>query len=361
MQVVVRQELLKEFTHRVFTASGVPDKDAETAADVLLASDLRGIDSHGVARLHFYVEKICSGQINPQAEIRIVRETASTALVDGGKGLGLVVGPKANRIAMEKAEACGSGWVTVRNSSHYGIAGYYPLQALGKDLIGWSMTNASALVTPIGGAQRMLGTNPIAIAFPGKEEPPIVIDMATSAVAFGKIEIAMREGNSISSGWGMDKNGRSTRDPEEVADGGILLPLGSTPDQSGHKGTCLAVMVDMLTAVLSGANWGPYVTPFVSKNPPPEKQVGKGTGHFFGALQIEGFMDSEQFKKEVDQWIRTMRKTKSAEDSDGVHIPGDPERRCEEKRRAEGIPLLPQVIENLKLVSSRTGIPVPWK
>ncbi len=359
MQVVVHHELLKEFIARALTACGVPRADAETASEVLIASDLRGIDSHGVARLHFYLEYIRNGRINPKPEIRIIRETASTALVDGDQGLGLVVGPKANLMAMEKAEACGSGWVTVRNSNHYGIAGYYPMQALDRDIIGWSMTNAAPLVTPIGGAERMIGTNPIAIAFPGKEEPPIVIDMATSAVAFGKVEIAIREGKSISSGWGTDKNGRPTLDPQEVTDGGILLPLGSTPEQSGHKGTCLAVMVDMLTSVLSGANWGPYVRPFVSKNPPPEKQVGKGIGHFFGALQIEGFMDPQQFKSEVDQWIRTMRKTKAAEGSDGVLIPGDPEREMEKQRTAEGIPLLPPVIANLKKVAAQTGVPFP--
>jgi len=187
-------EQLFDFTVRVFQQLGVPEADARTAATVLQAADLRGIDSHGVARLHTYFDMLQLGRIDPKANVTIVRESPSTATVDGGNGLGLVVGPKANAIAMEKAVAVGSGWVSVRNTNHYGIAGYYVLEALKRDLIGWSMTNATKTVAPLWGAERMLGTNPLAIAFPGLEEPPIVIDMATSAAAYGKIEIARRAG-----------------------------------------------------------------------------------------------------------------------------------------------------------------------
>src|SRR5271167_1789711 len=197
-------ERLHEFSARVFTHFGVPRDDANIAADVLAAADLRGIDSHGVARLRTYFEMLALGRINPKANVRIIRELPGTATVDGDNGLGLVVGPKANAIAIEKALAVGSGWVSVRNSNHFGIAGYYPLQALKRDLIGWAMTNASKGVVPLWGAERMLGTNPIAIAFPGLEEPPIVIDMATSAVAYGKIEIARRTGQPLDDGWAVD-------------------------------------------------------------------------------------------------------------------------------------------------------------
>jgi len=185
---------LFEFSVRVFRHFGVPEEDARTAAAVLRAADLRGIDSHGVARLHTYFDMLTLGRIEPKANVTIVRESQSTATVDGGNGLGLVVGPKANAIAMEKALAAGSGWVSVRNTNHFGIAGYYVLQALERDLIGWAMTNTTKLVTPLWGAERMLGTNPIAIAFPGLEEPPIVIDMATTAAAYGRVEIAKRAG-----------------------------------------------------------------------------------------------------------------------------------------------------------------------
>src|ERR687897_2129386 len=203
-------EYLRHFTTEVFMHFGVPTADAEQAADVLARSDLRGIDSHGVARLHTYFEMLELGRINPRPNIKIVREKFSVATIDGDNGLGLVVAPKANAIAMDKAEQHGSGWVSVCNTNHFGIAGYYPLQALKRDLIGWAMTNTTKLVVPLWGAERMLGTNPIAIAFPGYKEPPIVIDMATSAVAYGKIEIALRKKEPVPKGWIVDKAGRDT-------------------------------------------------------------------------------------------------------------------------------------------------------
>src|SRR5215472_3159128 len=200
-------DVLHEFSARVLAVAGVPPDDAALAADVLLAADLRGIDSHGVARLRGYFDAVRSGRINPTPEMRVVRETLTTATVDADNGLGLVVGPRANELAMHKAVDAGSGWVAVRNTNHFGIAGYYVLEALERDLIGWAMTNSSALVAPLFGAARMLGTNPLAIAFPGDEEPPIVVDLATSAVAFGKIEIARRRQQPLPEGWAIDAAG----------------------------------------------------------------------------------------------------------------------------------------------------------
>src|SRR3954467_5584362 len=210
---ILPSEYLREFSAQVFMRFGVPEADAIQAADVLAKSDLRGIDSHGVARLHTYFEMLELGRINPKPNIRIVREKYSVATVDGDNGLGLVVGPKANEIAMEKAERHGSGWVSVRNTNHFGMAGYYPLKALERDLIGWAMTNTTKLVAPLFGAERMLGTNPIAIAFPGFKEKPIVIDLATSAAAYGKIEIARRKGKPVPRGWIIDKNGNMSTNP----------------------------------------------------------------------------------------------------------------------------------------------------
>ena len=231
------------------------------------------------------------GGINPRPNMRVVRETPSTATVDGDNGLGLVVGPWANALAMEKAVAVGSGWVSVSNTNHFGIAGYYPLQALKRDLIGWAMTNSSKLVAPIWGAERMLGTNPIAIAFPGLEEPPIVIDMATSAVAYGKIEIAMRKGRPLDDGWAVDRTGAATHDPRGMIEGGALLPLGGDRAHGGHKGYCLSAMVDILSRCLERGNWGPFVPPFALRQEIPTRSVGKGIGHFFGALRIDGFIE----------------------------------------------------------------------
>src|SRR4051812_42397699 len=228
-------ESLKEFSKQVFIHFRIPEKDAATAAEVLGLSDLRGIDSHGVARLHTYFEMLTLGRINPTPKITIVREHKSVCTVDGDNGLGLVVGPKANEIAMDKATQFGSGWVSVCNTNHYGIASYYSLKALERDMIGWSMTNTTKLVAPLWGAERMLGTNPIAIAFPGLKNPPIVVDLATSAAAYGKIEIARRKNQPVPKGWIIDKEGKMSTAPDDMINGGALLPLGSDRDLGGHK------------------------------------------------------------------------------------------------------------------------------
>ncbi len=350
-------ETLREFSTRVFRHFGVPGDDAAQAADVLASADLRGIDSHGVARLHSYFDVLSLGQINPRPQVKLLRSTASTGVVDGDNGLGLVVGPQANRIAMDMADRSGSGWVSVCNTNHFGIAGYYVLKAAERDLIGWAMTNSTSLVAPLWGAERMLGTNPIAIAFPGKHEPPIVIDMATSAVAYGKIEIARRNGDAIPLGWGIDSRGRPTTNPDDTVEGGALLPLGSDRERGGHKGYALAMMVDILSGVLSGANWGPFAPPFALRQETPQRSVGKGIGHFFGAMRIDGFIDSDSFKTQVDDYIRVFRATKPAPGTNGPLIPGDPEREAEQLRREKGVPLVLPVIEDLRDISARTGIP----
>jgi len=350
-------EVLHEFSARMLETTGVSPGDAALAADVLLAADLRGIDSHGVARLRGYVDALRSGQINPRPEPRVVRETLTTATVDADNGLGLVVGPRANEIAMDKALDAGSGWVAVRNTNHFGIAGYYVLQALERDLIGWAMTNSSALVAPMFGTARMLGTNPLAIAFPGHEEPPIVIDLATSAVAFGKIEIARRKGLPIPEGWAIDADGDPATDPQAVYDGGALLPIGSSRELGGHKGYALGMMVDVLSAVLSGANWGPFAPAFAIAQTPPGS-VGAGIGHFFGALRIDGFIDPDEFRRQVDHLVRTFRASPPAPGTTGPLVPGDPERLAEAERRRHGIPLIPAVAADLEALAVETGIPL---
>jgi L-2-hydroxycarboxylate dehydrogenase (NAD+) len=351
-------ETLREFSTRVFVHLGVPKSDAMQAADVLASADLRGVDSHGVARLHSYFDMLSMGRINPQPKIELVSSTLSTATVDGDNGLGLVVGPQANRIAMDVAEKAGSGWVSVRNTNHFGIAAYYVLEALERDLIGWAMTNSTKMVTPLWGAERMLGTNPISIAFPGKEEPPIVIDIATCAAAYGKIEMARRKGELIPSGWGIDSEGLVTTDPEAVVAGGALLPLGSDRERGGHKGYALAIMVDILSCVLSGANWGPFAPPFALRHEIPTRSVGKGIGHFFGAIRIDGFIEVDSFKRQVDDYIRVFRATKPAPGTAGPLIPGDPERQAEQLRREKGVSLILPVVQDLRDISAKTGIPL---
>jgi L-2-hydroxycarboxylate dehydrogenase (NAD+) len=350
-------EVLREFSTRIFLHFGVPKADAAQAADVLASADLRGIDSHGVARLTSYFDLLSEGLINPAPKIKVLRATPSTATIDGDNGLGLVVGPQANKIAMDMAENAGSGWVSICNTNHFGIAGYYVLQALKRDMIGWAMTNSTKLVTPLWGAERMLGTNPIAIAFPGKDEPPIVIDMATCAAAYGKIEMARRRGQPIPQGWGIDNQGRGTTNPDDIVAGGALLPLGSDRERGGHKGYGLAVMVDVLCGALSGANWGPFTPPFALRQEIPARSVGKGIGHFFGAMRIDGFIEADEFKRQIDDFIRTFRATKPAPGTNGPLIPGDPEREAEKVRSKEGVPLIMPVVEELRVISKKIGIP----
>lgn len=350
-------EYLKDFILKVFIHLGVNEQDARLASDVLAASDLRGIESHGVARLHTYFDMLKNKRINPNPNIKVIRQSATTATIDGDNGLGLVVGPKSNKIAMEKAIEFGTGWVSVSNTNHFGIAGYYVLEALKKDLIGWAMTNSTKLVAPLWGSERTLGTNPISIAFPGKEEPPIVIDMATCTTAYGKIEMARRNKVQIPKGWAIDSNGSETEDPNKMVDGGALLPLGSDRERGGHKGYCLAVLVDVLSCVLSGANWGPFAPPFALRQEIPKRSVGKGIGHFFGAMKIEAFIDVDEFKFQIDDYIRTLRSSKPQPGTNGPLIPGDPEREEEKLRLVKGIPLIEPVITELRDISNQTGIP----
>jgi L-2-hydroxycarboxylate dehydrogenase (NAD+) len=348
---------LLEFSRRIFLHCNLPAEDAAQAAEVLVTADSWGIDTHGVARLRNYYEMITRGISNPRPNIQIIRQLPACAALDGDNGLGLVVGPKANQIAMEKAVAVGAGWVSVCHSSHFGIAGYYPWSALKYDLIGWAMTNTTPQVAPLWGRERMLGTNPIAIAFPGYQESPIVIDLATSSTSYGKIENAIRKSETVPTGWIIDGEGRATVYPVEMINGGAILPLGVDREHGGHKGYCLSAMVDILCGVLSGANWGPFVPPFPFHLKPPKRAVGKGIGHFFGALRIDGFIDPDEFKQGIDEWVRVFRETKPAPGTDGPLIPGDPERIARDQHSRDGVQLLPSVVKELRELASITGIP----
>lgn len=353
--VTVSAERLRTFVTETFAHLGVPAEEAVLAAEVLLTADLRGIDSHGVARMPMYVDALRTGMINPTPTVRVVRQTPSTATVDGDNGLGLVVGPRANAIAIAKAAEVGTGWVSVRNTNHYGIAGYYVLKAIEADLIGWSMTNSSALVAPLWGAEPRLGTNPIAVGFPGGEEAPIVVDLATSAVAYGKIEIALRKGDPIPEGWAIDRDGNTTTDPARVLRG-ALTPLGSTRELGGHKGYALGIVVDLLSAALSGANWGPFTPPATSGLPVPPRSVGLGIGHFFGAMSVEAFLDRDEWGRQVDDFVRTMRATRPQPGTSGPILPGDPERLAEIERATAGIPLLQPVVDALERIAEDLSI-----
>jgi len=347
---------LLQFVTGIFSKIGCSDADAAMAATVLLSADLRGVDSHGVARLSGYVRLWEAKRVNASPQIKVIHETPSTGVVDGDSGLGLVVAPFAMQLAIDKAKNVGTGWVSVGHSNHFGIAGIHAMMALPHDMIGIAMTNASALVAPTFSVERLLGTNPICVAIPAGNEPAFVADLATTTAANGKLEILQRKNLEAPEGWIQDKDGNSSTNPHELRSGGALLPLGGDREHGSHKGYALGAVVDIFSAILSGANYGPWVPPFPAYVPMPENMPGKGIGHFFGAMRIDAFRPAEEFKRHMDQWIQRFRSAKTVEGQEKVLIPGDPEREAETERMETGIPLLPAVVQDLQELGVRFGV-----
>ncbi|PWU03258.1 MAG: malate dehydrogenase [Bacteroidetes bacterium] len=359
MEYVFSYPELLEFTENLFSKIGCSDTDAKLAARTLLSADLRGIDSHGVARLSGYIRLWEVKRINAKPSIKIVHETPSTAVVDGDSGLGLVVAPFAMQVAIEKAKNAGTGWVSVKNSNHFGIAGFHAMMALEHDMIGMAMTNASALVAPTFSVERMLGTNPICVAIPAGSQPPFVADLATTTAANGKLEILQRKNESAPTGWIQDKEGNISTDAHELKKGGALLPLGGDRDHGSHKGYALGSIVDIFSAVLSGANYGPWVPPFPAYVPMPTGMPGEGIGHFFGAMRIDAFRPADEFKTHMDNWITRFRNAKPVTGQDRVLIPGDPEREMEAERSVQGIPIVESVYNDLAVLAEKFEVKIP--
>lgn len=356
MEVLYAYERLYDFSKKIFLKIGINEADASTATETLLSADLRGIDSHGVARLDGYVRLWDAGRIDTSTKPAIIHETPSTAVVDGNGGLGLVIAPFAMEVAIQKAKMVGSGWVSVQNSSHFGIAGFHAMMALPNDMIGIAMTNGSALVAPTFSSQRMLGTNPIAVAIPAGNEVPFVADFATTTAANGKLEILQRKNMPTPNGWVQTKDGAPSTNANELKQGGALLPLGGDKEHGSHKGYMLGSIVDIFSGVMSGANYGPFVPPFPVYLPIPAIMPGKGIGHFFGAMRIDAFRPAADFKKDMDNWIRQFKNAKTIDGFDKVIIPGEPEAEMEIKRKANGIPLYKSVVAELKELGERFSI-----
>lgn len=352
MNQLFSYDQLFTFSKEIFLKIGCTEKDAETAAKVLISADLRGVDSHGVARLSGYVRLWNAKRINATPNIQIIHETPSTAVVDGDSGLGLVVAPAAMQVAIDKAQNVGTGWVSVQNSNHYGIAGIHAMMALKHDMIGISMTNASALVAPTFSTEKLLGTNPIAVAIPAGNEQPFVADFATTTAANGKLEMLQRKNELAPLGWVQTKDGLPTTNAAEVKQGGALLPLGGDKEHGSHKGYMLGSIVDIFSGVLSGANFGPWVPPFPAYIPMPEYMPGKGIGHFFGAMRIDAFRPAADFKRDMDQWIQRFKSAKAVAGIANVVIPGEPEVEMERERRRNGITLLAPVVEDLQKLAA---------
>jgi LDH2 family malate/lactate/ureidoglycolate dehydrogenase len=337
---------------RFFVKLNVPQADAETAADILLCADLRGVDSHGIIRLNtYYGSRLRKGLIDPHSPVTVLNETPTTLALDAGNGLGQVVSKAAMSRCIEKARQSGMAIVTVRNSNHYGIAGYYAMMALQEDMIGISFTNSQPLVAPTYGRTAVLGTNPIAVAVPAGNQKPYVLDMATSIVPIGRITVYQKAGKEIPQGWGIDSQGQVTSDPNAVLNGGALMPLGGTDILRGYKGYGLALLVDIFSGVLAGAGFLTRV------GHPSDDQGAANVGHFFAALRIDAFRPVAEFKQDMDAMIMQLKDAPKAVGEERIFIHGEKEFERAERLAREGVPLLSEVVKGLKQAGDEAGVP----
>jgi len=343
--VRVSESDLFDFTRRVFVAAGMPPENAALVADNLTQGELHGLGSHGVSRLlPVYVKRVRVGAFNSTPNVTVVQRKGSTAVVDGDNGPGAVVGTFAMDLALELAQEHSSGWVVARNSNHYGAAFLYTRKALPLGMIGFSTTAAVPQVAPYGGNAAALGTNPLCIAVPGGERGPIILDMATTVVARGKVQLAALEGKPIPLGWAVDAQGRPTTDPVEGSKG-RMLPLG------GYKGYGLAVMVEVFSSILSGAAFGRGIGELFA-----DFDRGQGMGHFFGALDVSAFMPVDAFRRRIDDLIAYLKGMPLAEGAEEILVAGEPEARKAAEYRVTGIPIEQDVLATINGVAAELGV-----
>jgi LDH2 family malate/lactate/ureidoglycolate dehydrogenase len=353
--VLIDASALERWLCAVLETVRVKPAHAASVARVLVAADIRGIDSHGVARLPAYVARLRSGATATAGEPQLLRGDGATALVDGQNLMGHPVSELAMQAAIERAGSHGVGWVAVRNSNHFGIAGYYAGLAADRGLIGLAGTNAGPRVAPTGAALPFLGTNPIAVAVPTDEPPMLVVDMATSAVATGKLEIAGRAGEPIPEGWGVDRDGASTTDAAALAAGGWLLPLGSFPHLSSHKGFALGLVVEVFSGLLGGGPYGPGVQNLVFTAGDRPARVG----HFFAAVDPARFGDPAAFTSSVSALLRDLHALPPSDPDRPLVTPGEPEWAEEQRRSRHGIPLQREVHRAVTAIADELGVALP--
>ncbi len=342
---------LQEYVTRFFIQLGVPPADAAIAADVLVAADVRGVESHGVIRLNtYYGSRLRKGLMSPVTNIITVNETPTTLALDAGNGLGQVAAYHAMNRCIAKAGESGLAMTTVRNSNHYGIAGYYAMMALPHGMIGISLTNSQPLVAPTYSRSRMLGTNPIAVAVPAGENRPYVLDMATSIVPIGRVMVYKEKGAEIPAGWGVDCDGHVTTDPQAVLNGGALMPLGGTDLMRGYKGYGLALLVDIFSGVLAGSGFGRAVAN-------PSQPTSAAVGHFFAAVRIDAFRPLADFQRDMDALITELKTAPREAGQERIYIHGEKEFEMAERSEREGVPLLLPTVRALQQVGNEVGVP----
>ncbi len=349
---------LQQFMVDVFTGVGVPLADAEICANVLITSDLRGIESHGIGRLKMYYDRIKNGTQKAVTFFEVVREGPTTAVVDGHHGMGQVIATRAMQMAIDKAKAYGMGSVAVRNSTHFGIDGYYPLMAVKAGLVGMSFTNARPSIAPTFGVKPMLGTNPIAFGAPSDEDFPFLFDAATSITQRGKIEVLCREEKPTPAGWVIDQQGNFATDSQQILTGfgageNALLPLGGAGELlGGHKGYGLATIVEILSASLQ---CGSFLYGLTGIDAQGGRQPNK-LGHFFMAIDVEHFVPIEDFKATTGAILRELRASTKAPGSARIYTAGEKEFYNEKRVRIEGVRVVPNLQKEIKVMQAELGL-----
>ena len=340
---------LRGWTQEILMKVGVSRNDAALFTDSMIEANLRGVDTHGITRiLCVYVERIQKGVMSAKSNLDVVREKASTVLIDCHNSIGQVGAARAMQMTIEKAAQTGVAFSAVRHSNHYGMAAYWAMMALPHGMIGFSSTNAPAAMAPTGGRTAMFGTNPFTVAIPAGRELPVVLDLATTVVARGRINLYAKQDKPLESGWALDERGIPTTDPH-VALKGLLAPIG------GYKGYGIALAIDFLCGILTGSNYGAHFPGFLADNMVEPTDVGS----VFAAVNVESFMDLPEFTAAIDKAIREIRDSAKAEGAKRIYIPGEIEFETKAERLAQGIPIPAPVVKDFIALGTALGVPFP--
>lgn len=343
----VQFEDLKKFCKQAYQKVGVPDDEADIIADLLARSDLRGVETHGVTRLPIYIQRLQKGYVRAVCKMTILNDKGATTFIEAHGSMGHVVSYKAMEIAIKKAMEFGMGWVSVKDSGHFGVAGLFPMMAVEKDLIGYVVTNTAPMMAPHGGRERIIGNNPLSFAFPADKYLPIVLDLSCSVVSSGKLILCRKKGEKIPLGWAYDKDGLPTEDPYEGYEGGgSLAPIG------GYKGYGMVLVHEMLTSMLTGGKWTRYIKSLYEE----DKTGIQGTCHSFMVIDPDCFIGRENFKKDMDRYIRSIKESGKAKNATEILMPGEPEYRTEAHRLKEGIPLESTTLQELVALGKSLGV-----
>ena len=344
-------EDLRSFCQQAYMKAGVPEEEAYIVADLLARSNLRGVETHGVMRLPIYIKRLQKGYVRIEARLTYLKDKGPVGFAEAHGSLGHVIAHRAMQRAIEKAEEYGIGWVSVKDSGHFGVAGLFAMMAAEKDLIGYVCTNSAPMMAPLGGRERIIGNNPLSYAFQAGQYPPVVVDFSCSVVASGKLILARKKGERIPLGWAYDKGGQPTEDPYEGYEGGgSLAPMGA------HKGYGLTVAHEILTAVLTGGKWTRNIKSLYEE----DKTGIQGTCQSFMALDPECFIGREAFKENLDRYIKSIKDSGQAKGVSEILMPGEPEFRTESEGLKEGIPLASNTVDELISLGQSLGISITF-